>query len=49
MNDPPAWFQGTVDRITKTGLVRVQYPETGEWQHHHPRRWDIQKLSVVAK
>ena len=44
MSEPPDWFEGTVDRITKTGLLRVQYPAGGGWSHHDPALWDIQKL-----
>lgn len=43
MTTPPAWFPGVVEKVTK-GKLRVQYPDSGDWQWHDPTEWDVQAL-----
>ena len=40
--DPPAWFDGVVEKVC-TIMLKINYPETGDWQHHDPTKWKIEK------
>ena len=40
--DPPAWFDGVVEKVC-TIMLKVNYPDTGDWQHHDPTKWKIEK------
>ena len=39
--DPPAWFDGVVEKVC-TIMLKVNYPDTGDWQHHDPIKWKIE-------
>ena len=40
--DPPAWFDGVVEKVC-TIMLKINYPDTGDWQHHDPTKWKIEK------
>ena len=40
--DPPAWFDGVVEEVC-TIMLKINYPDTGDWQHHDPTKWNIEK------
>jgi hypothetical protein len=40
--DPPAWFDGVVEKVC-TIMLKINYPDTGDWQHHDPTKWMIEK------
>ena len=39
---PSAWFDGVVEKVC-TIMLKVNYPDTGDWQHHDPTKWKIEK------
>ena len=37
-----AWFDGVVEKVC-TVMLKIKYPDTDDWQHHDPTKWNIEK------
>ena len=37
-----AWFDGVVEKVC-TIMLKINYPDIGDWQHHDPTKWMIEK------